>query len=141
MQAERHITHSAAETAALAAAVSQRLRPGDCVLLTGELGSGKTEFVRGACAALGVDGPVTSPSYVLGNVYAGTPEVAHLDLYRLETIAAADELAFDDFLTPQRIAFVEWPHAELDAFAAIRSRVRFAHAGGDEREITIEWVD
>ena len=138
--AETSTTRSAAETEAVAAQFAVHLEPGDVVLLGGELGSGKTAFVRGACAALGVTAPVTSPSYVLGQIYPGSPEVAHLDLYRLESIAFADELALEDYLTPQRIGFVEWPHDGELAGARVRARVTLEHAGGDERRITTEWV-
>lgn len=138
---ETTTTHSVSETEAYAARVAVRLSPGDVVLLGGELGTGKTAFVRGACAALGVREPVTSPSFVIGNIYPGSPEVAHLDLYRLDSIALADELALEDFLTPQRIGFVEWPHGGEPAVAAVRARVTLEHAGGDDRTITTEWLD
>lgn len=136
---ESTTTHSAADTEALAARLAERLRPGDVVLLGGDLGSGKTTFVRGACAALGVTEPVTSPSYVIGNVYPGNPEIAHLDLYRLESIAIADELALEDYLTPQRIGFIEWPHSAGLTGGAVRARVTLEHAGRDDRRITVEW--
>ncbi len=128
------------ETEAYAAQVANRLNPGDVVLLGGELGAGKTAFVRGACAALGVRGPVTSPSFVIGNIYPGDPEVAHLDLYRLDSIAFADELELEDFLTPRRIGFVEWPHGGEPGGVAARARVTLEHAGGDDRLITTEWL-
>ena len=79
------------------------------MLVSGELGSGKTTFVRGACRALGVEGPVTSPTFTIGHVLAGTVEVAHLDLYRLGSLAGEDPSLLDDYLTPERIGFVEWP--------------------------------
>src|SRR5918992_1667785 len=77
-------THGPGETEAAGAALARRLRPGDVVLVSGELGTGKTTFVRGACRALGVEGPVTSPTFTIGHVLAGRLEVAHVDLYRLE---------------------------------------------------------
>src|SRR3954467_9122826 len=96
--------HAGAELAA-------RLDPGDVVLVSGELGAGKTTFVRGACRALGVDGAVTSPTYTIGQVYAARDgvEVAHLDLYRLQSLGGEDPALLDDYLTPERIGFVEWP--------------------------------
>src|SRR5215208_7630957 len=97
------------ETEAAGAELAERLGPGDVVLVSGELGSGKTTFVRGACRALGVEGPVTSPTFTVGHVLAGSPEVAHLDLYRLESLAAEDPALLDDYLTPGRVAFIEWP--------------------------------
>src|SRR3954466_7279234 len=89
------------ETERIAAELAAELEPGDLVLVSGELGSGKTTFVRGACRALGVAGPVTSPTFTIGQVYpANGVEVAHLDLYRLETLAGEDPALLDDYVTP-----------------------------------------
>ena len=79
------------------------------VLVSGELGSGKTTFVRGACRALGVEGPVTSPTFTIGHVLGHAPEIAHLDLYRLGSLAGEDPALLEDYLTPERVGFVEWP--------------------------------
>jgi tRNA threonylcarbamoyladenosine biosynthesis protein TsaE len=125
------------ETEAAGAELAGRLVPGDVVLVSGELGSGKTTFVRGACRALGVDGPVTSPTFTIGQVLGGTPEVAHLDLYRLDSLAAEDPALLDDYLTPERVAFVEWPAAGEPAFERVTARVVLEHLGGDRRRITI----
>jgi tRNA threonylcarbamoyladenosine biosynthesis protein TsaE len=125
------------ETEAAGAELARRLRPGDVVLVSGELGSGKTTFVRGACRALGVDGPVTSPTFTIGQVLGGSPEVAHLDLYRLDSLAAEDPALLDDYLTPERIAFVEWPAAGEPAFERVSARVVLEHLGGDRRRITV----
>lgn len=133
------ITHSADETRRLAAEFARRLQPGDVVLLRGELGAGKTTFVRGACEVLGVEGPVTSPSYVFGNVYQGRIPVAHLDLYRLESVEFSDELALDDYLTGDRVGFIEWPHDDGLPGGEPRARVTIEHAGGDDRRISIGW--
>jgi tRNA threonylcarbamoyladenosine biosynthesis protein TsaE len=121
---------SSAETEQLGAELAARLRPGDVVLVSGELGSGKTTFVRGACRALGIEEPVTSPTFTIGQVYAGPVEVAHLDLYRLSEI---DPSIFEDYITPQRITFIEWPAALGEA----THRVAIAHAGGDSRVIDV----
>ena len=108
------------------------------VLVTGELGSGKTTFVRGAARALGVEGPVTSPTFTIGQVYAGTPDVAHLDLYRLGSLAGEDPALLDDYLTPERVGFVEWPAVGEPAIERVAARVTLEHLGGDRRRITIE---
>ena len=126
------------ETEAAGAELARRLEPGDVVLVSGELGSGKTTFVRGACRALGVEQAVTSPTFTIGQLYAGTAEVAHLDLYRLGSLADEDPGLLDDYLTPDRIAFVEWPAAAEPRLDAVRARVRLEHLGGDRRRIAVE---
>jgi tRNA threonylcarbamoyladenosine biosynthesis protein TsaE len=107
------------------------------VLVSGELGSGKTTFVRGACRALGVEGPVTSPTFTVGHVLGEAPEVAHLDLYRLESLTGEDPALLDDYLTPERIGFVEWPAVGESGIERVAARVRIGHAGGDRRTIEI----
>jgi tRNA threonylcarbamoyladenosine biosynthesis protein TsaE len=131
-------TGSAAETEAAAAELAARLEPGDVVLVAGELGSGKTTFVRGACRALGVEAAVTSPTFTIGQLYPGNPEVAHLDLHRLATLAGEDPALLDDYLTPERVAFVEWPGVAEPLLERVAARVRLDHLGGDRRRITIE---
>jgi tRNA threonylcarbamoyladenosine biosynthesis protein TsaE len=130
-------TASPQETESAGASLAARLAPGDVVLVSGELGTGKTTFVRGACRALGVDGPVTSPTFTIGHVLDGDPEVAHLDLYRLGSLAAEDPALLEDYLTPDRVAFVEWPAAGEPAFERVVARVLLEHLGGDRRRIRI----
>jgi tRNA threonylcarbamoyladenosine biosynthesis protein TsaE len=131
-------TSSPEETEAAGAELAGRLRPGDMVLVSGELGSGKTTFIRGAARALGVEGPVTSPTFTIGHVLPGDPEVAHLDLYRLGSLAGEAPALLDDYLTPDRIAFVEWPAVGEPAFERVAARVRLEHLGGDRRRITVQ---
>ncbi len=132
-------TATAKETAEAGAELATRLRPGDTVLVTGELGAGKTTFVRGACRALGVKGPVTSPTFTIGQVYAGREsEIAHVNLYRLPSLAGEDPALLDDYLTPERIGFVEWPGAALDAIPRVAARVTIEHRGGDRRVLVVE---
>lgn len=138
---ETHVTASPEETAAVATEFAARLKPGDIVVLRGELGSGKTVFVRGAAAALGFSGRVTSPTFAIGNVYSGERgEIAHLDLYRLAEIDIGDEAVLDDFLTPERYGFVEWPHDELASAERLRAVVAFEHLGEDRRGVEIAWT-
>ena len=132
------MTVSAEQTEAAGAELAGRLRPGDVVLVSGELGSGKTTFVRGACRALGVRDPVTSPTYTVGHVYPGrSVEVAHLDLYRLGSLDDEDPALLDDYLTPARVAFVEWPAAAVPALRRVRARVTLRHGGGDRRLLEV----
>jgi tRNA threonylcarbamoyladenosine biosynthesis protein TsaE len=132
----KHST-SPQETEAAGAELAQQLTPGDVVLVSGELGSGKTTFVRGACQALGVDGPVTSPTFTIGQVLGESPEIAHLDLYRLGSLAAEDPALLDDYLTPERVGFVEWPSPAEPGLERVTARVLLEHAGGDRRRITV----
>jgi tRNA threonylcarbamoyladenosine biosynthesis protein TsaE len=140
-RAMRIETDSAEATELAAAQLAERLRPGDAVLVSGELGTGKTTFVRGACRALGITDPVTSPTFTIGHLYGGdgAPEVAHLDLYRLASLQGEDPALLDDYLTPERIAFVEWPGIAEPAIGHVAARVSIEHAGGDRRAIDIEF--
>jgi tRNA threonylcarbamoyladenosine biosynthesis protein TsaE len=129
---------SAQETEQAGARLARDLLPGDVVLVSGELGSGKTTFVRGACRALGVIDTVTSPTFTIGQVYAGPVEVAHLDLFRLRSLAGEDPALLEDYLTPDRVAFLEWPEAAQPELGHVRARVVITHAGGDRRVLEIE---
>lgn len=122
------------QTEAAGARLAEELQAGDVVLVSGDLGAGKTTFVRGACRALGVRAKVTSPTFTIGQLYAGSPDVAHLDLYRL---AQAEPEILDDYLTPDRIGFMEWPEVAEPALDRVTARVTIEHAGGDDRRITV----
>jgi tRNA threonylcarbamoyladenosine biosynthesis protein TsaE len=130
-------TASAEETEAVAARLAGRLEPGDVVTISGELGSGKTTFVRGACRALGVEAAVTSPTFTIGHRYRGRcVDVSHLDLFRFAGLSPAEwgdlEPYFED-----AVVFVEWPEAGLDVLPPARISVRLEHAGGDHRTIEL----
>jgi tRNA threonylcarbamoyladenosine biosynthesis protein TsaE len=131
---------SAEDTEAVAGRLALRLVPGDVVTVSGELGSGKTTFVRGACRALGVTAPVTSPTFTIGHRYRGDQDVSHLDLFRFTGLSPAEwgdlEPYFED-----AIVFVEWPEAGLGALPAARVSVRLEHEGGDKRSIAVTAED
>jgi tRNA threonylcarbamoyladenosine biosynthesis protein TsaE len=153
----------AAQTEALAARLAAELGPGDVVLVSGELGAGKTTFVRGAARRLGVSVPVTSPTFTIGQRYPAAGGrgrvdgqdrvdgrdpvdgrdlvIAHVDLYRLGSLADEDPDLLDDYLGPGTIAFVEWPQGEeatLAGLGRIAARVSLEHAGGDRRHIVVD---
>jgi tRNA threonylcarbamoyladenosine biosynthesis protein TsaE len=128
---------SRAETEALGARIAADLRPGDVVLVSGELGSGKTTLIRGACRALGVEGPVTSPTFTIGQRYRGRVAISHLDLFRLQTLEGEDPGLIEDYLTPDAVSFIEWPAAAEPQLERIALTIRLRHAGGDEREVEI----
>jgi tRNA threonylcarbamoyladenosine biosynthesis protein TsaE len=130
-------TASPDETERAAARLAACLQVGDVVTVSGELGSGKTTFIRGACRALGVEGPVTSPTFTVGHRYAGSPDVSHLDLYRFAGVSPAEwgdlEPYFDD-----AICFVEWPEAAENALPPLRAAVVLRHANGNRRVVSVE---
>ncbi len=125
------------ETERLAARLAERLEVGDVVTVSGELGSGKTTFIRGACRALGVDDPITSPTFTIGHRYRGRIEVSHLDLYRFAGVSAAEWGDLEPYFDGA-VCFVEWPEAARDALPPPRMRVRLEHAGEESRTISIE---
>ena len=131
---------SAGETEALAARLAARLEIGDVVTVSGELGTGKTTFVRGACRALGVSAPVTSPTFTIGHRYRGEHDVSHLDLFRFSGVSPAEwgdlEPYFDD-----AVVFVEWPDAGRGVLPPARVEVGLEHAGGDRRRIRVTAED
>ena len=142
MSAETEIidSGSAAETEALGARIAERLGPGDVVLLVGDLGAGKTTLIRGACRALGVTGPVTSPTFTIGQRYeGGRLSVSHLDLYRLQSLEDEDPALLDDYLGPDAVAFVEWPGAGEGRLGRPALAVRLAHEGEERRRIEVDW--
>jgi tRNA threonylcarbamoyladenosine biosynthesis protein TsaE len=129
-------TTSPAETEAIGARLAATLRPGDVVLVAGELGAGKTTLVRGACRELGVTVPVTSPTFTIGQRYPGHVRVAHIDLFRIDCMTEEEPDLLADYLGPDTIAFVEWPPAapsEHAGLGRIVRRVRIQHGGGDRR--------
>lgn len=136
---ERFQTSSAAETEALGARVAERLRPGDVVIVSGDVGSGKTTMIRGACRALGVSEPVTSPTFTIGQRYAGERfPISHLDLYRLSSLEAEDPALLEDYLGADAVAFVEWPAAAAARLARPALRIQLHHRAGERREVEIE---
>jgi tRNA threonylcarbamoyladenosine biosynthesis protein TsaE len=129
-------TSSAEETEEVAARLAARLELGDVVTVSGELGSGKTTFVRGACRALGVDAPVTSPTFTIGHRYEGRMDVSHLDLFRFSGVSSAEWGDLEPYFE-NAIVFVEWPEAGVEALPEARVAVRLEHAGGDRRAIRV----
>ncbi|HEX6489927.1 MAG TPA: tRNA (adenosine(37)-N6)-threonylcarbamoyltransferase complex ATPase subunit type 1 TsaE [Gaiellaceae bacterium] len=131
---------SAAETEAIAARLARGLRRGDVVTVSGALGSGKTTFVRGACRGLGVQVPVTSPTFTIGHRYPGDPAVSHLDLFRFQGLSAAEWGDLEPYFQ-DAICFVEWPEAASGALPAPRVSVRLSHVDRDRRLIELRSDD
>ena len=133
-------TSSPEETEAVAARLADELRCGDVVTVSGELGSGKTTFVRGACRALGVGGAVTSPTFTIGHRYDGRVAVSHLDLYRSSGLTLEELVDLEPYLD-DAVVFVEWPAAGRGVLPAPRALVELRHQGGDARLIVLSSDD
>jgi tRNA threonylcarbamoyladenosine biosynthesis protein TsaE len=125
----------------LASRVAQVLGPGDVVVLSGEVGTGKTTFVRAAARSLGVTDRVTSPTYQLARSYEGLKDgrrvvVNHMDLYRLEGIEDRDVLELEDYLEPDAVTFIEWAAPVLGVLEN-PSIVRIYHETPTTRRISL----
>ena len=132
---------SASQTERIAAALAARLAAGDVVTVSGELGAGKTTFVRGACRARGVTAPVTSPTFTIGHRYVGGDvDISHLDLYRFTGVSAAEWADLEPYFE-DALVFVEWPEAGAASLPEVRVAVTLEHAGGDERRIVLASSD
>ena len=133
------VTNSASETRALGEQLASGLRPGDTVILEGELGAGKSELARGIARGLGVTETVTSPSFTILNVYeSGRIPLYHFDWYRLESAEELYELGMDEYLGGDGIAIVEWPERCPDAIPEDCLRIRISAEGENIRRITAE---
>ncbi|MFM7616040.1 MAG: tRNA (adenosine(37)-N6)-threonylcarbamoyltransferase complex ATPase subunit type 1 TsaE [Actinomycetes bacterium] len=131
-------TTSVEGTRALGRALAARLRPGDVVVLTGDLGAGKTAFAQGVAAGLGVTDRVTSPTFTIVQEYGGDLPVQHLDLYRLGSVQEVLDLGLDETID-ERVTLVEWGDVALDALPAEHLELVIAlvpEAGDDVRTIT-----
>lgn len=133
----RLTTSSPEETEAVAARLARALAPGDVVTVSGELGSGKTTFVRGAARALGVTRAVTSPTFTIGHRYEAHPDVSHLDLYRLRDVSSEEWGDLEPYFV-DAITFVEWPEAAAGWLPPVRAAVRLGHVDPTHRTIEIE---
>ncbi len=134
------MTDSAAETEAVAARIAALLKPGDVVAVRGELGAGKTTFVRGACRALGVTERVTSPTFTIGHRYRGSVAVSHLDLYRYVGMSAAEWGDLEPYFE-EAVVFVEWPEAGIDYLPPVRATATLGHVAPTQRTLRIDATD
>ena len=137
MESVELTSRSASDTEQIAAEIASGLVPGDVVLVAGEVGTGKTTFVRGACRGLGVRDAVTSPSFTIGHTYGGRLPVSHIDLFRLASLEGEDPALLADYLTPDAVAFIEWPEAAAPELEPdhVALRVMLEHLGGDDRAL------
>ena len=127
---------SPGETERIAAALARGLKLGDIVPVAGELGSGKTTFIRGACRALGVTEPVTSPTFTIGHRYHGDVDVSHLDLYRFDAVSPEEWGDLEPYFA-DAVVFVEWPEAAPELLTAARARVELRYGDDQTRAISV----
>lgn len=118
-------TTSAEQTRAMAAALAELARPGDLLLLAGDLGAGKTAFTQGFGAALGVDDLITSPTFTLVNTYEGRLELNHLDVYRLEALSEVFDLGVPEMMDDGGVTVIEWGDSVAPALPADYLEIRF----------------
>jgi tRNA threonylcarbamoyladenosine biosynthesis protein TsaE len=134
-------TTSASATRHLAAEIGAMLTAGDVVVLVGDLGAGKTTFAQGLAYGLGVDAPVTSPSFTLVQEYAGRVPVAHVDVYRLERVQELHDLGFEELLDGDSVTMIEWGDAVQQVLPPDHVVVRIeAGMDPDERTVTVDAV-
>ena len=131
------VSRSTQQTARIAALLASLLRGGDVVFLIGELGAGKTYFIRKAAEALGVSEPVTSPSFTMAQTYRGKLTVHHLDLYRLAGFKAEDAIDFEPFFEPGAVTFIEWPEQAEPFLERPAVVIRLEHLDPESRRISI----
>lgn len=130
------------DTAAVAAAVAEVTVGGDLLVLSGDLGAGKTAFTKSFAAALGVEAPVTSPTFTLANRYEGRLVVHHLDAYRLEGMAEVRDLGLDELIAPDAVTVIEWGDTIEAVLPRERLEIRLTlpddpHRSDDDRQLSL----
>jgi tRNA threonylcarbamoyladenosine biosynthesis protein TsaE len=129
---KRVVTHSPEETVALGRTFAATLRPGDVVALAGNLGSGKTQFVKGVCAGLGAKGNISSPSFTLIHEYpAPFGLVVHVDLYRIRSRSELSELGLEEYFSGRCVTVIEWPEAVKELLPKESIEVLFDYGLGE----------
>lgn len=132
------ITHSERETEAAGAAFAAGIPDGTVVAMYGELGAGKTAFVRGMAQGMGLDCRVNSPTFTIVNEYLGARTLLHFDMYRLGSADELWDIGWDDYLSRGAVCAVEWSENVADAFTGDEITVRFEKLSDTDRCITIE---
>ncbi len=135
-----YFSRSVQDTEFLGAALAKALSPGDIVAFTGDLGAGKTAFIRGMASGLGLEDRVTSPTYTIVNEYIGTVPLFHFDLYRLGGSDELYDIGWEDYISRGGICAVEWSERAADELIDC-VKVSISRISDNERRITIEGVD
>ena len=138
---KEYLSHSERDTEEIGAAFAETLKPGTVVALYGELGAGKTAFVRGMAHGLGLSCNVSSPTFTIVNEYCGERELIHFDMYRLSGSDELFEIGWEDYLARGSVCAVEWSENVEDAFFGDEIRVRIDKLSQTDRKITIEGAE
>ena len=131
------ISHSESETEKIGAAFAEKLPGGTVVAMYGDLGAGKTAFVRGMAQGMGLSCRVSSPTFTIVNEYEGERELFHFDMYRLNDSGELFDIGWEDYLARNAVCVVEWSEKIDDAFFGDELIVRIDKLGDNERRITI----
>ena len=132
------VTRSADETERVGERLGRRLVPGDVVALSGELGAGKTCFIRGLARGLGVTQGVSSPTFVIVNQYTGRMPVFHIDAYRTESLTELLDIGFDEYVSGDSVTVIEWSDKLEPLLPSGAIRVRISGLGDEPRTIRID---
>jgi tRNA threonylcarbamoyladenosine biosynthesis protein TsaE len=132
------ISHSAQQTQRVGATLGRLLRAGDVVLLSGELGAGKTTFTKGLAEGLGVEGYVNSPTFTLVNEYQGRLPVYHLDCYRLESGREALDFGIEEYIYGDGVTIIEWFERITEILPAEKLIIRLKHLNETKRDLRFE---
>ena len=136
-----YISHNESETEELGARLAQKLPGGAVVAMYGDLGAGKTAFVRGMARGMGLDCRVSSPTFTIVNEYLGPRELIHFDMYRLSGADELFDIGWEDYLNRGAVCAVEWSENVQDAFFGDEVRVTIERLSDTERKITIEGAE
>jgi tRNA threonylcarbamoyladenosine biosynthesis protein TsaE len=129
-------THSPEETQALGQRLGRAARPGDLILLVGELGAGKTCLTQGIAHGLDIDSHVRSPTFIIATEHRGRLMLYHIDLYRIDRLIEAQELGLDDYIEGGGVCVVEWADRAIPVFPAEHLRIDLEHTGDESRGLT-----
>ena len=132
-------THNVEETERVGEALAKTLLPYSIVALFGDLGAGKTAFVRGMARGLGSTNRVTSPTFTIVNEYSGSLELFHFDMYRLGSSEELFDIGWEDYLARGGVCVVEWSENVSDAFDGTEIRVTIDKLSDTDRKITLEY--
>ena len=140
---EQYITNSAEETIELGKKLGAKLKGGEVIALTGQLGTGKTHIIKGIVHGAGAEDQetsVNSPTFVIVNEYRGRFDIYHIDAYRIESTKEFEMLGFDDFLYPDSVVLVEWADKVSDIIETTEHiKIQMEHVAQTQRQITITW--